>query len=114
MSAFLICEGRIRYPVVPSRVSMRHSFRGSQVSRARPGAPFALFRQKGQGFDEYGLKSLREKRRRNRRSLRCAPPYFLWNLLALAILMRLSLRKGAYVDVCEFCVVGNPGELRSR
>jgi hypothetical protein len=39
--------------------------------------------ERDHGFDEYGLKSLRENRRRN-------------------------------VDVCEFWVVGNPGELRSH
>ena len=37
----------------------------------------------------------------NRRSLHYAPPDFLSNLLALAILMRLSLWKGAYVDVAS-------------
>ena len=43
-----------RYPVVTSRVSMEHSLRGSQVSKARPhgtpgqaGAPFAFFRHGG-------------------------------------------------------------------
>ena len=30
------------------------------------------------------------------RSLHCAPPDFLWNLMALVRFMRLSLRKGAY------------------
>jgi hypothetical protein len=47
-------------------------------------------------------------------ALHYAPPDFLSNLLALAILMRLSLRKGAIRDPCEFCVLGNPGTLRSK
>jgi hypothetical protein len=36
-----------------------------------------------------------------RRSLHYAPPDFLSNVLALAILMRLSLLKGAHVDVAS-------------
>jgi len=32
----------------------------------------------------------------NRRSLHYAPPNFLWNLVASANLMRLSLRRGAF------------------
>jgi hypothetical protein len=39
--------------------------------------------------------------KKNRRSLHYAPPDFLFNLIALAILMRLSLRKGAYVDAAS-------------
>jgi hypothetical protein len=34
--------------------------------------------------------------RAHRRSLHCAPPDFLWNLVALLHFMRPSLRKGAY------------------
>jgi hypothetical protein len=56
------------YPVVTSWVSMEHWLRGSQVSKARPGAPFAFFRhgvllhvQKGCGhepeFLAYGVKA---------------------------------------------------------
>ncbi len=37
----------------------------------------------------------------NRRSLRFAPPNFLSTWLALAKVMRLSLRKGASVDVAS-------------
>ena len=32
----------------------------------------------------------------NSRSLHCAPPDFLWNLVALVHFMRPSLRKGAH------------------
>jgi hypothetical protein len=39
----LIVDG-IRYPVVTLWVSMEHWLRGSQVSKARPGAPIAFFR----------------------------------------------------------------------
>jgi hypothetical protein len=45
----------------------------------------------------------------NRRSLRSATPDFLWSLMALADLMRLSLRERR---TCEFVwcrVAGNPG-----
>src|ERR1700719_3504475 len=41
------------------------------------------------------------KQRRNRRSLHYAPPDFLWNLVALANFVRLSLRKAAYVVVAS-------------
>ncbi len=37
------------------------------------------------------------------------PPDFLWSLVALASLMRLSLLKAASVDVGECHVTGNPG-----
>src|ERR1700730_18264038 len=36
-------QGGCCYPVVTSWVSMEHWLRGSQVSKARPGAPFAFF-----------------------------------------------------------------------
>jgi hypothetical protein len=55
-----------------------------------------------------------EKRKRNRRSLHYAPPDFLLRLVAFAELMRLSLRKAAYVVVDDCRVVGNPGTLRSE
>jgi hypothetical protein len=42
------------------------------------------------------IRSLRETRKRNRRSLHYATPDFLLNLVALANIMRLSLRKGAH------------------
>ena len=47
----------IRYPAVTSWVSMEHWLQGSQVSKARPGAPIAFFRRaesqasKHQGFE---------------------------------------------------------------
>jgi hypothetical protein len=47
----------------------------------------------------YGLKSLRENRHRNSRSLHYATPDFLWRLVALANLMRLSLLKAAHAAV---------------
>jgi hypothetical protein len=47
----------------------------------------------------------------NSRSLHYAPPDFLWNLVALASFIRLSLRKAAYVVVCECREVGNLGTL---
>src|ERR1700688_4180945 len=37
-------RGGCCYPVVTSWVSMEHWLQGSQVSKARPGAPFAFFR----------------------------------------------------------------------
>jgi hypothetical protein len=49
-----------------------------------------------------GLKSLRENsriwevREAHSRSLHCAPPDFLWTLVALVHFMRPSLRKGAH------------------
>ena len=43
-----------------------------------------------------GLTSLCENRQRNSRSLHCATPDFLSNLVALANFMRLSLRKAAH------------------
>ena len=44
------------------------------------------------------LKDLREIQA-NCRSLHYAPPDFLWSLVALSKFMRLSLRKGAHVDL---------------
>ena len=37
------------------------------------------------------------------------PPDFLWNLVALANFMRLSLLKGARAGLVQRCVAGNPG-----
>jgi hypothetical protein len=54
-----------------------------------------------------------ENRKRNRRSLHCAPPDFLLRLEALANFMRLSLLKAAHVVAGECRVAGNPGTLRS-
>jgi hypothetical protein len=39
---------------------------------------------------------VRVKSKGNRRSLHCATPDFLWKLVALANIIRLSLKKGAY------------------
>jgi hypothetical protein len=44
------------YPVVTSWVSMEHWLWGSQVSKARPGAPFAFFRHGTFRPIMYGLK----------------------------------------------------------
>jgi hypothetical protein len=46
---------------------------------------------------------------RNRRSLGFAPPDFLWNLVALTDLMRLSLRERRTRDLVQCSVAGNPG-----
>jgi hypothetical protein len=37
------------------------------------------------------------------------PPDFVWSLVALARLMRLSLLKAAHVDIGQCHVAGNPG-----
>jgi hypothetical protein len=47
------------------------------------------------------------------RSLHYAPPDFLWRLVLLANLMRLSLLKAAHVAAGECRAAGNPGTLRS-
>src|ERR1700678_3655681 len=39
-----------------------------------------------------------------------SPPDFLWSLVALAHLMRLSLLKAAHAAVGECHVAGNPGQ----
>ena len=49
----------------------------------------------------------------NCRSLRFATPDFLWTLVALADLMRLSLRERRTRSFVQCCVAGNPGSLRS-
>jgi len=41
-------------------------------------------------------KNISKRGPQNCRSLHCAPPDFLWNLVALMHFMRLSLQKGAY------------------
>ncbi len=46
----------------------------------------------------------------NRRSLHCAPPDFLWNLVALTNFMRLSLRKDAQAALSS----GTWQEIRVR
>jgi hypothetical protein len=46
---------------------------------------------------------------RNCRSLGFAPPDFLWNLVALTDLMRLSLRERRTRDLVQCCLAGNPG-----
>jgi hypothetical protein len=55
----------------------------------------------GREIAPQGLKRVCENRKRNSRSLHYAPPDFLWNLVALANVMRLSLRKAAYVVVAS-------------
>ncbi len=57
------------------------------------------FGGKGMRRVPLGLKA--RNRERNSRSLHYAPPDFLWNLMALANFMRLSLRKAAYVAVAS-------------
>ena len=47
------------------------------------------------------VKRVHENRKRNSRSLRFAPPDFLWNMVALTNFMRLSLRKAAYVALAS-------------
>jgi hypothetical protein len=42
------------------------------------------------------------------------PPNFLWSLVALASLMRLSLLKAAHAAVGECHVAGNPGRPSSQ
>jgi hypothetical protein len=46
-------------------------------------------------------KNLPKKEPLDRRSLRRAPPDFLWRPVALGIYMRLSLRRAAHVDVAS-------------
>ena len=43
------------------------------------------------------------------RSLGCAPPDFLWSLVALRDIMRLSLRERRTRGFVQCCVAGNPG-----
>jgi hypothetical protein len=50
----------------------------------------------------------------NSRSLHYATPDFLWSLVALAELMRLSLRERRTRGFVQCCVAGNPGTLRSH
>ena len=44
--------------------------------------------------------SVCENRKRNSRSLHFATPDFLWTLVALADLMRLSLKRKAHTPLC--------------
>ena len=50
-----------------------------------------------------------ENRKRNSSSLHFATPDFLWTLVALADLMRLSLRERRTRGFVQCCVAGNPG-----
>ena len=59
-------------------------------------------------------KKISRKGPRNCRSLRYATPDFLWTLVALADLMRLSLRERRTRGFVQSCVAGNPGTLRSE
>src|SRR5580704_4648690 len=54
-----------------------------------------------------------ENRKRNSRSLHFATPDFLWTLVALADLMRLSFKESRTRGYVQRCVAGNPGTLRS-
>jgi hypothetical protein len=47
-------------------------------------------------MNKTGLPGELDARRANRRSLHYAPPDFMWNLVASAKFMRLSLRRGAF------------------
>jgi hypothetical protein len=55
---------------------------------------------------------LRRQEERNSRSLHFATPDFLWTLVALADLMRLSLRERRTRGFVQCCVAGKPGTLR--
>jgi hypothetical protein len=55
----------------------------------------------GAGGAIEGLKRVGAPRKRNRRSLHCAPPDFLSRTVALIDSVRLSLRRAAYVVVAE-------------
>jgi hypothetical protein len=55
-----------------------------------------------------------EPEKSHRRSLHCAPPDFLWNLVALVHFMRLSLTERRTRGLVQRSVAGNPGTLRSR
>jgi hypothetical protein len=50
----------------------------------------------------------------NCRSLHCATPDFLWDLVALVHFMRLSLTERRTRGLVQRCVAGNPGTLRSE
>ena len=52
---------------------------------------------------------VRVERKGNRRSLHCATPDFLSNLVALTELMRLSLGERRTRDLIQCSVAGNPG-----
>jgi hypothetical protein len=52
---------------------------------------------------------IRGDREAHRRSLGFAPPDFLWNLMALTNLMRLSFRERRTRDRVQSNVAGNPG-----
>src|ERR1700688_2772483 len=64
-------------------------------------------------------KSLTKAQKGNRRSLHCATPNFLLSLVALAIFMRLSLKKAAHVAISsaarqEIRVRSGPTASRGR
>jgi hypothetical protein len=58
-------------------------------------------------------KNISRKGPLNCRSLHCAPPDFLWNLVALVRFMRLSLTERRTRGPVQCSVAGNPGTLRS-
>jgi hypothetical protein len=55
------------------------------------------------------VENISRKGPRNCRSLGFAPPDFLWNLMALTNLMRLSFRERRTRDRVQSNVAGNPG-----
>ena len=57
----------------------------------------------------HSFREIRENVRAHRRSLGFAPPNFLWNLVTLLDLMRLSLRERRTRDLVQCSVAGNPG-----
>jgi hypothetical protein len=54
-------------------------------------------------------KNISKRGPRNRRSLGFAPPDFLWKLVALTDLMRLSLRERRTRNLVQCHAAGNPG-----
>jgi hypothetical protein len=60
-----------------------------------------------------GIREGVREPKENSRSLHFATPDFLWTLVALADVMRLSLRERRTRGFVQSCVAGNPGTLRS-
>src|ERR1700722_17539138 len=58
-------------------------------------------------------RTIGELRKETARSLHCAPPDFLLNLMALMHFMRLSVTERRTRGLVQCCVAGNPGTLRS-
>src|ERR1700761_7224980 len=51
--------------------------------------------------DSSGAKNILRRSPLNSRSLHCAPPDFLWRVVALINTVRLSLRRAAYVAIAS-------------